>query len=102
MRVKRKGNHEFNSQQLERYVGGYLLERVPDTSVNLSNPDLDIALQITNQIVHLVGERMNGLGGFPIPTQETVLSLLSGGFDSGVATYDFIRRGARTHFCFLI
>ncbi|MAA61337.1 tRNA uracil 4-sulfurtransferase ThiI [Idiomarina loihiensis] len=100
MRVKRKGNHEFNSQQLERYVGGYLLERVSDTSVNLSNPDLDIALQITNQIVHLVGERINGLGGFPIPTQETVLSLLSGGFDSGVATYEFIRRGARTHFCF--
>ncbi|MDV6315675.1 tRNA uracil 4-sulfurtransferase ThiI [Idiomarina sp. HP20-50] len=100
MRVKRKGNHDFTSQQLEQYIGGYLLERVPDASVNLSKPDEDIALQITNQVVHLVGERVNGLGGFPIPTQETVLSLLSGGFDSGVATYEFIRRGARTHFCF--
>ncbi|MAL84373.1 MAG: tRNA 4-thiouridine(8) synthase ThiI, partial [Idiomarina sp.] len=97
---KRKGHHEFNSQQLERYIGGYLLQRVPDASVNLSKPDLEIALQITNKVVHLVGERINGLGGFPIPTQETVLSLLSGGFDSGVATYEFIRRGARTHFCF--
>ena len=51
-------------------------------------------------MVHLIGERIDGLGGFPIPTQETVLSLLSGGFDSGVASYEFIRRGARTHFCF--
>jgi thiamine biosynthesis protein ThiI len=55
---------------------------------------------MTNQVVHLIGERIDGLGGFPIPTQETVLSLLSGGFDSGVASYEFIRRGARTHFCF--
>jgi len=40
------------------------------------------------------------VGGFPIATQEDVLSLLSGGFDSGVASYMMIRRGCRTHYCF--
>lgn len=100
VRVKRKGHHDFNSQQLERYIGGYVLERAPGSSVNLSKPDIEITLQITNKIVHLVGDRVTGLGGFPIPTQETVLSLLSGGFDSGVSTFHFMRRGARTHFCF--
>ncbi|TMP13419.1 tRNA 4-thiouridine(8) synthase ThiI, partial [Pseudoalteromonas ruthenica] len=38
--------------------------------------------------------------GFPLPTQEDVLSLISGGFDSGVATYQMMRKGARTHFLF--
>tara|TARA_B100002019_G_scaffold181048_1_gene156320 strand:+ start:313 stop:1767 length:1455 start_codon:yes stop_codon:yes gene_type:complete len=100
VRVKRQGKHEFNSQQLERYIGGYLLKHAENSRVQLTRPDEEVQLQITNQVVHLIGERIDGLGGFPIPTQETVLSLLSGGFDSGVASYEFIRRGARTHFCF--
>lgn len=33
-------------------------------------------------------------------TQEDVLSLISGGFDSGVSSYQFIKRGSRTHYCF--
>ena len=40
------------------------------------------------------------MGGFPIATQEDVLSLMSGGFDSGVASYQMIKKGARTHYCF--
>ena len=40
------------------------------------------------------------MAGFPLPTQDDVLSLMSGGFDSGVASYQMIRKGARTHFLF--
>jgi len=29
-----------------------------------------------------------------------VLSLISGGFDSGVSSYQFIKRGCRVHYCF--
>lgn len=100
VRVKRKGHHEFKSQQLERYIGGYLLKHAADSRVQLKDADVEINLQITDQTIYLVGERQNGLGGFPIPTQETVVSLMSGGFDSSVASFEFIRRGARTHFCF--
>ncbi|WP_370215558.1 tRNA uracil 4-sulfurtransferase ThiI [Idiomarina sp.] len=100
VRVKRKGHHDFSSQQLERYIGGYLLEHQPTARVQLKSPEHEITLQIIEQNIQLVGERRQGLGGFPIPTQETVLSLMSGGFDSSVASFEFIRRGARTHFCF--
>ena len=48
----------------------------------------------------LVHEKYPGLGGFPVGTQEPVLSLVSGGFDSTVASYLMIKRGLRTHFCF--
>ena len=33
-------------------------------------------------------------------TQEDVLSLISGGFDSGVSSYMLMRRGCRVHYCF--
>ena len=100
VRVKRKGHHEFKSQQLERYVGGYLLKAAPNSRVQLKDADTEINLQITDQTIYLLGDRQEGLGGFPIPTQETVVSLMSGGFDSSVASFEFMRRGARTHFCF--
>jgi thiamine biosynthesis protein ThiI len=100
VRVKRKGHHEFKSQQLERYVGGYLLKTAPNSRVQLKDADTEINLQITDQTIYLLGDRQEGLGGFPIPTQETVVSLMSGGFDSSVASFEFMRRGARTHFCF--
>ena len=32
--------------------------------------------------------------------QEDVLSLISGGFDSGVSSYMLMRRGCRVHYCF--
>ncbi|MGL4546048.1 MAG: tRNA uracil 4-sulfurtransferase ThiI, partial [Plesiomonas sp.] len=41
-----------------------------------------------------------GIGGYPIGTQEDVLSLVSGGFDSGVSSYMLMRRGCRVHYCF--
>lgn len=31
---------------------------------------------------------------------EDVLSLISGGFDSGVSSYMLMRRGCRVHYCF--
>ena len=100
VRVKRKGHHDFNSQQLERYVGGYLLKQSSDSNVKLKDAEIEINIQVTDQTIHLVGDRQNGLGGFPIPPQETGVSLMSGGFDSSVASFEFMRRGSRTHFCF--
>ena len=57
-------------------------------------------VEIDHDTVRVFGDKQQGLGGFPLPTQETVLSLLSGGFDSSVASFQMLRRGARVHFCF--
>ena len=48
----------------------------------------------------MVDQRHQGLGGFPLGTQESVLSLISGGFDSGVSSYKLLKRGSRVHYCF--
>jgi thiamine biosynthesis protein ThiI len=100
VRTKRTGNHDFNSLKVEQYVGGGLNQAVESAKVKLKNPDVTIRLEIKNKDLFIVTEKHQGLGGFPIATQEDVLSLMSGGFDSGVSSYQMIKKGARTHYCF--
>ncbi|WP_108945944.1 tRNA uracil 4-sulfurtransferase ThiI [Shewanella halifaxensis] len=100
VRVKRAGKHDFNSIEVERYVGGGLNQFTEAAGVRLKDPDMTVHLEIDNEQLYLIDKRIEGLGGFPMATQEDVLSLISGGFDSGVSSYQFIKRGSRTHFCF--
>ena len=100
VRVKRKGQQAFSSTEVAQYVGGGLNQFCDTGGVKLKNPDVTVNLEIDRDKLILVDRKMRGLGGMPLPTQEDVLSLISGGFDSGVASYQMIRRGAKTHFCF--
>lgn len=100
VRVRRKGKHDFSSLDAERYIGGGLNQHIESAKVKLNKPDITIRIDIENDHMMLIKQRHNGLGGYPIGTQEDVLSLISGGFDSGVSSYMFIRRGSRVHYCF--
>ncbi|MBP2170135.1 thiamine biosynthesis protein ThiI [Erwinia toletana] len=100
VRVKRRGKHEFSSQDVERYVGGGLNQHVATAQVKLNKPEVTVNLEIEDDRLILVTARHEGIGGFPIGTQEDVLSLISGGFDSGVSSYMLMRRGCRVHYCF--
>ena len=100
VRIKRSGKHDFSSIDMERYIGGGLNQAVESAKVTLKKPQVTIKLELRQDKLHVIKANHRGLGGMPIPTQEDVLSLISGGFDSGVATYHMMRRGARTHFCF--
>jgi len=100
VRVKRRGQHEFSSIEAERYIGGGLNQHVASAKVKLTHPDVTVHLEIEDDRLLLVKGRYEGIGGFPIGTQEDVLSLISGGFDSGVSSYMLMRRGCRVHYCF--
>lgn len=100
VRVKRRGKHSFSSMDVERYVGGGLNQHIASARVQLTRPDVTVHLEIEDDRLWLIKGRYPGLGGFPVGTQEDVLSLISGGFDSGVASYMLIRRGCRVHYCF--
>lgn len=100
VRVKRKGKHYFRSLDVERYVGGGLNQAIESAKVKLTRPDVTVRIDIENDKMMLIKARHAGIGGYPIGTQEDVLSLISGGFDSGVSSYMLIRRGSRTHYCF--
>lgn len=100
VRVKRRGKHEFSSGDVERYVGGGLNQHIESAKVKLSHPQVTVHLEVDQDKLTLIKARHEGLGGFPIGTQEDVLSLISGGFDSGVSSYMLMRRGCRVHYCF--
>lgn len=100
VRVKRRGKHDFSSTDVARYVGGGLNQQCSTGGVKLKNPDVTIQFEVENDKLIMINEKIRCLGGMPLPTQEDVLSLISGGFDSGVASFLTIKRGARTHFCF--
>ncbi len=100
VRVKRSGKHDFSSGEVERYVGGGLNQHVATAGVKLKNPDVTVHIEIKDNTFYLLEGKYQGLGGFPLGTQDPVLSLVSGGFDSSVASYMMMQRGMRTHFCF--
>lgn len=100
VRARRQGKHDFSSLEAERYIGGGLNQLVDSAKVQLKKPDITIKLEIKQDKFLLVAETFPGMGGFPLPSQSDVLSLISGGYDSAVASYLMIRKGLRTHYLF--
>ncbi len=100
VRIKRNGQHSFTSIEAEKYVGGGLNQNCATGGVKLKNPDITVKMEIKGDTCYIVDHKYEGIGGFPVGTQDAVLSLISGGFDSTVASYMMIRRGLRTHYCF--
>lgn len=100
VRVKRSGQHDFTSTEVERYVGGGLNQNINTGGVRLKSPEVTVNIEIKDGMFFIVDEKYPGIGGFPVGTQEPVLSLVSGGFDSTVASYMMIKRGLRTNYCF--
>ncbi|HWV14194.1 MAG TPA: tRNA uracil 4-sulfurtransferase ThiI [Cellvibrio sp.] len=100
VRARRHGNHPFTSTEVERYVGGGLLQHSKARGVDLHNPDLVVPLEVKWDRLFVISDKRQGLGGFPLGAQDPVLSLISGGFDSTVSTYLCIKRGLRAHYCF--
>ena len=100
VRVKRRGTHDYNSNDVERYIGGGLLKETDAAGVKLKNPDVVVQVEIKDQSLFAIKHRFEGLGGYPLGSQGDTLSLMSGGFDSSVASYMMMKRGIKTHFCF--
>jgi thiamine biosynthesis protein ThiI len=100
VRVKRSGQHAFTSGEMESYLGFGLLQHTEALRVDLHTPEVTVNLEVKDETVFVIERRIDGLGGYPQGSQEAVVSLISGGFDSIVASYLTMKRGARTHFVF--
>ncbi|MEA3252715.1 MAG: tRNA uracil 4-sulfurtransferase ThiI [Pseudomonadota bacterium] len=98
--AKRRGRHDFTSEDLECHLGRALLEAADGASVDLGDPQITVRLELKDEQLLLVTRRLPGLGGYPLGTQGEALALISGGFDSPVAAWRLLRRGLKTHFVF--
>jgi len=100
VRCRRVGKHAFGSLDVERHVGAVLFQASKNSQVKLKYPDVTVSIEILRDKAYFVRDKKLGLGGYPIGTQGTVLSLISGGFDSSVASYQMMRRGCRVDYLF--
>ncbi|MEL0625066.1 THUMP domain-containing protein, partial [Marinomonas arenicola] len=97
VRVKRVGKqHDFSSVEAERYIGGCLKAKSGAHSVRLKDPDVLVPIDIRDNSVWMIEKRVEGLGGYPIGSQDSVLSFMSGGYDSTVSSYLTMSRGLKT------
>jgi thiamine biosynthesis protein ThiI len=95
--VKRsdKSFHQ-TSMELENAIGSAISKRFP-IKVNLKNPELSVFIEIADD-VYVYFQKKQGLKGLPVDVSGNVLSLLSGGIDSPVASYLMMKRGCRVNF----
>ena len=92
VRAERTGNHEFSSKDVEERAGEAILNSI-DTTVNLSSPDKTIFIEVRDNEAFLFDRKTRGPGGLPSGTQGKLISLLSAGIDSPVATWMMMKRG---------
>ena len=92
LRVRRTGKHEYSSRDVGVNVGN-VIANVTKASVNLSNPDAELFIEIRDQKAYLYTEVIRGVGGMPLGTQGKIIALISGGIDSPVASWMMMKRG---------
>ncbi|MBQ9065405.1 MAG: tRNA 4-thiouridine(8) synthase ThiI [Blautia sp.] len=80
------------SMEVSSEVGGRILEAMPDASVDVHEPELQIHIEIRERI-YVYSLSIKGPGGMPSGTGGRAMLLLSGGIDSPVAGYLMAKRG---------
>lgn len=93
VKSKRSDKHyPYTSPEVCVEMGGYLLERFPELSVDVHNPDVYIWVEIREK-AYVYSKVYKGIGGMPLGTAGKAMLLLSGGIDSPVAGYMISKRG---------
>lgn len=95
VRVARRGDQPWSSGQAEGRLGAALLDR--SAGVDLDAPQVTVRVDAYGDQAYLSERAWDGPRGLPLGTQEPVLALLSGGFDSPVAAWSLMRRGCPVH-----
>lgn len=84
----------LNSLQISAEIGGRLLNKFKNLSVDVHNPQFIINIDVRENGTALVfNEFFKGAGGMPVGTSGKGLLLISGGIDSPVAGHMIAKRG---------
>ncbi|MDD6201997.1 MAG: tRNA 4-thiouridine(8) synthase ThiI [Lachnospiraceae bacterium] len=87
-------NYPLDSMEINREVGGVILDECPNMSVDVHTPDIELNIEIREKI-YIYSEIIPGPGGMPVGTNGKAMLLLSGGIDSPVAGYMISKRGVK-------
>jgi thiamine biosynthesis protein ThiI len=102
VRARRGGEHDkipFRSPEIERRLGAVLLPHA--AGVDLTSPQVTVRLEVRAGDAYFLGPRLAGHAGLPLGTEGRAVALVSGGFDSLVASWLLLRRGVMLDHVFL-
>lgn len=94
IRARRAGIHDFTSRDIGVACGDSVYNKLEGKiSVDLTNPDREIFVEVRQKNAYVFTESAKGVGGLPLGTQGKMVVLISGGIDSPVAAWMMMKRG---------
>lgn len=85
------------SQEAAAKIGEAVLNANPKLKVDLHRPDRTCWIEIAEGRAYVADEKIKGVGGLPVGSSGKLVSMLSGGIDSPVASWMMLKRGAPLH-----
>jgi tRNA uracil 4-sulfurtransferase len=96
IRVTRVGTHPYTSQDVAIQIGNDIVQAT-QAKVNLNNPDFELFIEIRENNAYLFTEKLKGVGGLPLGTQGTILTIINDS-SSLLAAWYLMRRGCNSVF----
>jgi tRNA uracil 4-sulfurtransferase len=103
VRASRRGERDrigFDSQAVEVALGRALLAAAPGSTVDLAAPEAVAHVELEPGMAHLFAAKLPGRGGLPVGVEGRAVALVSGGFDSAVASWLMLKRGVQLDYVF--
>jgi len=85
----------MSSIELSKYVGGGIHDRFPHLRADMHAPELTVFVEVRDLAAYVHGPAEQGAGGLPVGVGGRMVTLISGGIDSPVATYMIAKRGVQ-------
>ena len=94
-----RGDKTFplTSPEINRQLGAAVKEK-SGARVDLKNPEFTVTVEVLPRDAFFGFNKISGPGGLPVGASGRLVSLISGGFDSPVASYRMMQRGCRLIF----
>jgi thiamine biosynthesis protein ThiI len=102
VRASRRGERDrigFDSTRVESALGRALLDAGAGR-VNLSEPQVTAHVELEPGLAHFFFDKVPGHGGLPVGVEGRAMALVSGGFDSAVASWLMLKRGVQLDYVF--
>ena len=97
--VAKRSDKRFplGSPEICAECGALLLSLLPGLTVDVTDPEVCVTIEIRDRAAFVHGGGEKGAGGMPVGSNGRALLLLSGGIDSPVAAWCMARRGLALH-----
>ena len=90
----------ITTPEINKLLGHEVLLKFPKARVDLKKPQITPEILVLSKSIFISAKRLSGIGGLPVGMSGHLITLLSGGIDSPVASFMMSKRGCAQTFVF--